>query len=370
MARKGENIRKRKDGLWEARYIESYNLQGKAIYKSVYGHKYSEVKAEKRKREKDILTIENQITFSSNIKTVRQATVDFLFYTKSKVKESTYAHYSFICEKHIMPYFNDFRVDGLNNDIINQFVTAKLEKGSLSNKPLSAKTVHDITGVLIQILKKQCGIHFQIERPSVKQADVNVLSEKDYNRLLSNLLIDTDNKKLGLIIAMLTGIRQGELCALQWSDIDFSNEVIHITKTIQRITVTDETDSRKTKVIIDTPKSDKSVRMIPLPSVLLEMLLKFRDRDKLYILTGNEKYIEPRNYQTFFKKILQAYNLQDINFHILRHTFATRAVCRGMDIKTLSSILGHADVGFTMRMYVHPSLEQKKEQIEKLAINF
>jgi len=369
MPRKGENIRKRKDGLWEARYIESYDLSGKAVYKSVYGHKYAEVRAEKRKREKDILTAGNQ-NIPDSMKTVRQATVDFLSAVKPKVKESTYAHYSFICEKHIIPYFGNFRVDRLNNDIINQFVGFKLQKGSLNGGALSSKTANNITGVFIQILKKQGIVLSEIERPSIKQTDVKVLTDKEYDRLLNNLFIDTDNKKLGLMIAMLTGIRQGELCALQWRDIDFDNEIIRITKTIQRVTVTDETDSRKTKIIIDTPKSDKSIREIPIASLLLKKLLEFKDTGKRYILTGNEKYIEPRNYQTFFKGILKACNLSESNFHILRHTFATRAVNKGIDIKTISAILGHADVGFTMKMYVHPSMEQKKEQIERLTANF
>jgi len=370
MPRRGENIRKRKDGRWEARYIASYDLSGKAIFKSVYGSKYSEVKAEKRARETGIVQAEKQETVSNHSKTVRQAAVDFLSSAKPKVKESTYARYAFICEKHIIPYFGDFKISKLNNDSINQFIRVKLQKGSLRCEPLSAKTVNDIAGILTQILRKQCSVQFQMERPSIKQPNVNVLSDKAYDRLLASLFLAMDNKKMGLVIAMLTGVRQGELCALQWQDIDFDNAVIHITKTIQRVTVTDEADSRKTKIIIDTPKSDKSMRMIPIPSLLLKKLSELREKGTAYVLTGNESYVEPRNYQTFFKRTLKACGLPENNFHVLRHTFATRAVDRGMDIKTLSAILGHADVCFTMKMYVHPSLEHKKDQMEKLSVNF
>jgi len=370
MPKRGENIRKRKDGRWEARYIASYSPLGKAIFKSVYGCKYAEVKAEKRKRERSIFETKQTETVSGSGKTVRSATAEFLCSAKPRVKESTYAHYAFLCERHIIPYFGDFRINRLNDSIINDFIFFKLKKGSLTGGSLSAKTVNDIVGIFIQILKKQGNASFQVERPSIKQPNVNVLSDREYHKLLANLLIDTNSKKLGLVIAMLTGIRQGELCALQWKDIDFHNEVIHITKTIQRIAVTDETDSRKTKIIIDTPKSDKSVRMIPIPSLLLKKLLDFKDDNEKYILTGGKSYIEPRNYQTFFKKMLKSYGLPDSNFHVLRHTFATTAVEKGMDIKTLSAILGHADVCFTMKMYVHPSMERKKDQMEKLIVNF
>lgn len=369
IAKKGENIRKRKDGRWEARYIECYDLSGKAKYKSIYGNKYSEVKEEKRKREKAILINHND-NITSNIVTMEQAVYSYLSNVKPKIKESTYAHYLFVCERHIIPYFKVCRISRVNHEIINEFIKFKLENGSLKHTALSPKTVNDIVCILIQIIKKQCKISFDIDKPSIKQPQISILYEKDYNRLLSNLYIGTDTKKLGLIIAMLTGIRLGELCALQWQDIDFNNELIYITKTLQRVKVTDKNDSRKTKIIIDTPKSDASIRVIPLPSILFDKLKEFIFCDNSYILTGAMKYIEPRNYQSYFKKVLKDCSIHDSNFHVLRHTFATRAISKGMDVKTLSSILGHADVSFTMKMYVHPTLEQKKSQIEKLTVNF
>ncbi|MDR1628696.1 MAG: site-specific integrase [Oscillospiraceae bacterium] len=369
MSKKGLNIRKRKDGRWEARYIEAYDFSGKAIYKSIYGAKYSEVKKKKLKMERSILINDSQNTFSDT-HTVEYAIDSFLASVKPKIKESTYARYVFVCEKHIIPYFKACRINRLNYEIINEFIKIKLEKGSLKNTPLSSKTVNDIICILIQAIKKPYKISFDIDIPSIKLPKVSVLSEKDYNKLLSYLFIGTDIKKLGLIIAMLTGMRLGELCALQWEDIDLNNEVIRVTKTMQRVNVTDKNDSRKTKIIIDTPKSETSTRLVPVPSILSDKLRELNSDNGAYVLTGNAKYAEPRNYQTYFKKMLNECNLQDSNFHMLRHTFATRAVAKGMDVKTLSEILGHADVSFTLKMYIHPSLEQKKEQIEKIAVDF
>jgi integrase len=286
------------------------------------------------------------------------------------VKESTYAHYVFVCEKHLLPYFKGCKANRLNTDVLNQFVTFKLERGGVKGTPLSAKTVSDIVCILTHILKKQCNLSFDIDKPGIKQPEIFVLSDKDYERMLSSLFIGTDTKSLGLMIAMLTGLRLGELCALQWQDFDFDNEVIYITKTLQRLKVTDKSDNRKTKIIINAPKSEASIRLVPIPSVLIAKLKEFKHYDKTYVLTGTMKHMEPRNYQTYFKKILKKFHLQDNKFHILRHTFATRAIAKGMDLKTLSVILGHTDVSFTMKMYVHPTLEQKKAQIEKVAVNF
>ena len=169
---------------------------------------------------------------------------------------------------------------------------------------------------------------------------------------------------------MLTGIRIGELCALKWEDIDLENGILHINKTMQRIKTMDSKAKRKTKIIIDTPKSIASIRAIPLPLILLDKLKKHKGKPNTYILTGTTKYIEPRIYQRHFKAHLSDCNIKDNNFHTLRHTFATMAITKGVDIKTVSVLLGHSDVSFTMKKYVHPNLEHKRNQIEKLAVGF
>ena len=169
---------------------------------------------------------------------------------------------------------------------------------------------------------------------------------------------------------MLTGIRIGELCALKWKNIDLENETIFVDKTIQRIKVANSIEDKKTKVIIDTPKSPASIRTIPLPQILLHILKNFKSSDNSHLLTNTQKYIEPRIYQRHFKSFLEECSIKDNRFHTIRHTFATMAISRGMDIKTLSVLLGHTDVSFTMKRYVHPNIEHKKAQIEKLAVGF
>ena len=290
---------------------------------------------------------------------------------KQDLKESTYARYAYLCKKYITPYFGEMTTEELNNQAIKKFIN-HLQINSLKSNPLAPKTVNDILNLFLQIVKRYCNFEIDIKKPSYMQSEINVFTEVEYSKLKSYLSVGKDNSKLGIMIATLTGIRLGELCALKWENIDLENGVMYINKTIQRVNRNDgkENQKPKTKIVIDTPKSVASIRTIPLPLVLINTLNKFKSHPNTYILTNTKKYIEPRIYQRHFKAHLKACNIKDCKFHTLRHTFATMAIERSVDIKTLSVLLGHSDVSFTMRIYVHPNLEHKRNQIEKLALGF
>jgi integrase len=307
-------------------------------------------------------------------RTLDEITKDFLAKAKKRLKESTFSRYSFICERHIIPYFNDIELGKVNAKIINKFIQYKLKDGGLSGNPMSPKTVSDIVCLLLQIIRgySKSGVDtvMDIEKPSYRPSEISIFTEVEYNRLKAYLSIGTDSKKLGIITAMLTGIRIGELCALKWQDIDLVTGIIAIDKTIQRINVAEGKATQKTKIVIDTPKSPASIRKIPIPEILIDKLMKFKSSGNTYLLTNTSSYIEPRIYQRHFKSYLEACDIKDNNFHTLRHTFATRAIEKGVDIKTLSVTLGHSDVSFTMKRYVHPNMEHKRVQIEKIASGF
>ncbi|MCL2611467.1 MAG: site-specific integrase [Defluviitaleaceae bacterium] len=304
------------------------------------------------------------------IKTIEYATKDFLTKAKSKLKESTFSRYSFICERHIVPYFQGVQLNQLSNQDITDFIQYKLKNGGLRGTPLSPKTINDMVCLLAQIIKNYSKFDIDIEKPQYIQEEISIFTEAEYSKLKSYLSIGTDSKKLGIIIAMLTGLRVGELCALKWENIDLERGTIFINKTIQRIKNTDRTARAKTKVIIDTPKSKTSIRTIPIQGILLSKLAQFQANSGSYVLTNTKKYIEPRVYQRHFKAYLGACAIREYNFHVLRHTFATTAISNGTELKALSMILGHSDVGFTMQCYVHPNLEHRRIQIEKVAIGF
>ena len=207
-------------------------------------------------------------------------------------------------------------------------------------------------------------------KPKQEQQELIVLTKSEQKELVRYLQQDTDKIKLGVLISLYTGIRLGELCALKWSDIDIPNGTLKIDKTIQRIKNTDKYASSKTKIVIDKPKSQKSIRVVPIPSFLHEKLWNQRNRYwvNAYVLSGTYMYVEPRIYQKHFKRVLKEANIKEVNYHALRHTFATRAIESGIDVKTLSEILGHSNIKFTLERYVHSSEELKKQSIEKLAI--
>ena len=361
MARHGENIRKRKDGRWEGRYIESYSDNGKACYRSVYGTTYAEV----RVKLKSYKNLELQsIKFKINIAKLCQESLDS---KEDFVKQSTYTKYRSCIEKHIVPYFKNIKAVYLTSQNVKDFMTEK--------SALSPKTQHDLLSQLIQILKYGQSQNYMgffdfnsLKYPKIIKSDLPTLKSTEVTKLVHYLQGIHEVQKIGVLLSLFMGIRLGELCALKWNDINLYKETIHINKTMQRLTDFSEDSYTKTKIVIDAPKSQNSIREIPIPSFLLELLNEFTIYKDTYVLTGTTEYIEPRTYQNIFKRYLKECKVDDINFHALRHTFATRSIEQGCDIKSLSEILGHSSVKFTLERYVHPSVEHKKMNLEKLAI--
>lgn len=163
---------------------------------------------------------------------------------------------------------------------------------------------------------------------------------------------------LGIFISAVTGIRIGELCALKWSDIDLEKRIIAVSKTMQRIK--NIGGKTATKIVITPPKSKTSAREIPVPDVLYSYLKKMQCDNDCYVLTGKKLFAEPRTMQYRFASILKRIGLPQVNFHAMRHMFATKCVDVGVDVKTLSEILGHCSVEITLNRYVHSSIERKR----------
>lgn len=166
-----------------------------------------------------------------------------------------------------------------------------------------------------------------------------------------------------VLLCLYAGLRIGELCALRWSDIDFDGKTLTVKRTVQRIVVPGH--MTKTILLETDPKSESSRRTIPLASELLEILSRFKGEQR-YVF-GEEKPLDPRTMQNRFKKILKEAGIDGRTFHTLRHTFATNCVENGMDVKTLSEILGHSDVKTTLNRYVHPTMDSKRKQIGALS---
>lgn len=289
---------------------------------------------------------------------------EWLELKKSTIKQSTYYKYAYCIEKYLKERLGYLKKKGLEKYDYNK-MTNEL------TKELSPKTVKEILNVLKSILKyarQKYNIIVNLElitSPKVRAKEINVLSKKEIDKLEKHCLEEHTFKSLGILICLNTGLRIGEICALKWQDIDFEKKLINIRKTLQRV----YTVEKKTEIIIDSSKTESSVRAIPMSDKIYHILKELQKKQEIdsFFLTGSKfKYIEPRTYQNIFKKILKDSKVKEYNFHALRHTFATNCIKVGMDIKSLSEILGHASVDVTLNRYVHSSYEMKKKFLEKL----
>lgn len=294
-----------------------------------------------------------------------------------RVKESTYVRYQNIIKNHIIPELGKYPINKISTALIESFISDKLTGGRLDGKGgLSAKTMSDILVIIKESFKYAQGSGvFTIccfDRIAFKKSshEMRVLSVSEQKRLIDVLFNDIDKYKLGVFICLYTGIRIGELCALQWKNISFSEKTLKVERTMQRLQCEDPNALYKTRIIVTEPKSNAALRTIPLPDFLLETIMPFVGSPNTYILSGECKsVIEPRTMQNRFKGYLDEGKIEDANFHSLRHTFATRCVEAGFDVKTLSEILGHSSVKITLDRYVHSSMELKRNNMEKLSLS-
>lgn len=367
MAKRGENIYKRKDKRWEGRYKKGYGPNHKIMYGYVYGKTYTEVKEKMKK-------IQQESPFLANCNfPFEQMCRLWLEKKRILIKTSTYSKYVSIVNQYLIPEFGKHKMTQITCREVNTFIT---KLASSEWKALSSKTIRDIYMVLHNILifakeEYQCPLPAgKITLPKKTDQELDILTEQEHQALSGYLLRHTDEyRNIGILLSLHLGIRIGEICSLQWSDIDFQSSTIFIRKTLQRIQNVESRADGKTKVIIDAPKSSKSIREIPIPDFLLPVLKKASQGlpKEAFLLTGKtDLFVEPRNLQYHFKKCREMLSIAPIKFHALRHTFASRCVENGCDIKTLSEILGHTNTNITLKYYVHISMDIKRKQINAL----
>ncbi|MCD8197555.1 MAG: site-specific integrase [Lachnospiraceae bacterium] len=371
MGRKGENIRKRKDGRWEARYVKGRNANGNIIYGYVYAHKYSDVK----QRRNEILA---RIELTSETDNVKSDSCSFTFDqllnewradVRLTIRDSSYFLYNTIIEQHLQPYFGKMEVTLIDDSIIQAFIHAKVQE------QLSTTYLQSIINLLRSILKFAYRKHriamppLSVSCPRTAKKLPNIFLPTELERLEAFLEEKDDDFYFGLLLCMFTGIRIGELSGLKWEDYDRTAEQIWIRRTVYRMK-NEKYDAvhetAKTVLHTSLPKTASSTRNIPLPRFLLERTHRHQKSEDCFVLTGTPHCMEPRCIQKKYRKILEQCSLRYLNFHALRHNFATLAVQKGMDYKTLAELLGHSSINTTMNIYVHSSLERKRECINLL----
>jgi integrase len=206
-----------------------------------------------------------------------------------------------------------------------------------------------------------------VRYPQKSNREIKIFNSEKRTILEKILFTSSDSTSLGIILALFLGLRIGEICGLMWGDINYTDLTINIFRTVERIAELSPNSKSKTKVVISKPKTEKAVRTIPIPEFLREYIFKRKGDNDTFILTGTTDFIEPHCLYTRYKNFLRKNGIEDNTFHSLRHTFATRCVEEGFDTKVLAEILGHSSVTTTMNFYVHPSMENKRKQMELLA---
>lgn len=376
MGRHGENIRKRKDGRWEGRYKVFDEHKGRNIYRSVYGRAYREVKeklsqvkfgipyrktknqnAEPDRVQADIPKKDQE---TAGVVLFSQAAGEWLEEVGAKRKYSTYVKYHTVYQSHLSGIIGPCQLSAAASEGIQEKVFAYLSEKRLSES--LQKSICCIANQILDFANKKYSLSIPLlERPAIKMQKKTVwtLSKAEQAKLFCCIYHETDKFKTAVLLCLHTGLRLGELCSLRWEDIDVKSMTLTVNRTVQRITM--QGYRAKTVLLETEPKSESSKRTIPLTADLTELLIQLKGRG-IYVF-GGEKPLDPRTMQYRFKKILKEAEVDQRNFHLLRHTFATNCMENNMDVKALSEILGHSDVKITLNRYVHPTMDLKRKQL-------
>ena len=365
MPRRGMNIYKRKDGRWEGRVKKKGAAKGRRSYRSVYGKTYAEVKEQ-------MDTVKAELSYDVEKKqgTLGEAVSIWLKERSPYWKKTTYAAYLQMVNKHILPRLGDMSLTSLDEEKIEEFILEIRQEKELSNR--YQRNVCALVVRVMKYMKRRHHLKADIpENPlSPEKQGAKLLPGEKNLAVLEQYLTEQarlgEETCLGILTAFYTGLRIGEVCALTWEDIDLEESVIHIRRNLQRVKSDDGQKNNNTEILLQTPKTITSCRVIPIPPVLLPLLEKQRQDAGHYLIKGKRKpWAEPRTLQYRFTGILRACGLEHFNFHMLRHAFATHCIAGGFDVKSLSEILGHSSVQVTLNFYVHSSMQRKRQLMEQ-----
>lgn len=372
MPKRGENIHKRKDGRWEGRIRIKSSDSVPAKCLSVYGRTYSEVKEKLLYTQLDIYNASKEVKTPHKFSDVLDM---WLRINRLKFKGATEHKYNYLIQHHILPELGDIDVKAINALKLHEFMEQKLENGRLDRKGgLSKSYVRTIMIITLSALKYAATENLceplknPVYKPTADKKELKILSPREQRDLVLFLTHNITPTNLGILLSLFSGLRIGEVCALKWEDVDLVNKILHVRATIVRIKNPIPDANPRTLTVIDLPKTRTSIRDIPIHSTLLPVLSKAQATAvSPYIVSDKDSFICPRTFEYRYHQVLGQCISGKYNYHALRHTFATRCIEAGMDVKTLSEILGHSEVSITLNTYVHSSMELKKRQIEKLS---
>lgn len=368
MPRHGENIYRRKDGRYEGRYVIGRTPEGRTRFGYVYARQYGEVRSLLLQKK-----VEQLERLGRDRVACRWTLGEWLPYWMENellgsVKVSSYQTYLNQVNNHVLPSLGQYRLSELSPGVINDFIE------NLHATGLAVSTIRGAYRLLSAALRfalEEGIIHknpcrrFRVH--ATESAEQRVLSRAEQEKLR---VLATGEQELPMLLSLYTGMRLGEICALKASDVNLDEGTIIVRRTVQRIARLKDINGPKTMLMIGTPKSAHSNRVIPVPAFLLERL-RFCMREKVeteYLFGTLTRAAEPRTIQRRFQRFMQKLGIAGVHFHTLRHSFATRLLELGIDIKTVSTLLGHCSTKTTLDCYAHSLLEQRRTAVERLAV--
>lgn len=286
------------------------------------------------------------------------------------LKERTFKRYEVSARLYVSPLLGGYTLDEITPALLQKFVNELSVKGSRKHGGgLSKNSVNSIVTVIKNSLKTAYRQGFTkadpaetLFRPRCEEKKIECFSTKEQALIEKAILSEKKDKMLGVIVCLYTGLRIGELLALSPSSVDFDKRLLTVSRSCH-----DSPSGLK----IDTPKTKSSARVIPLPKELIPILKTLKRTSKAdFLITDNGKTLSVRSYQRSFELLLKKLNIPHRGFHSLRHTFATRALECGIDVRTLSEILGHKNPTVTLNRYAHSFLEHKTAMMNRLAKSF
>ncbi len=386
MSRRGDHIRKRNDGRWEGRYCRYDTAKKRKIYVSVYGKSYTQVK----KKMENICAVGTESMVCQDIfcnernngqrysdqfcESTTYAISDiaqmWLNEIANTLKYASYIKYKIIYEKHIREIVGMRDLMQIDKTVLEELIETYIKDCMCRGMPISEslrKSIYCVMNHILQHANKIYKTDFpqikRIKRKIYNAKNVEIFNDTEQAKLIQYLMVNPEINKIGIYMCLSTGLRLGEICALKWDSINLKQKTLMVERTVKRIAI----DGEDTKTILmeTVPKTPNSVREIPLAQEIVNLLEEYNNHSE-YLLCG-EKPMEPRTYEKKLNSYLKTAGIKHHTFHALRHTFATNCISNGIDIKTVSELLGHSSVQITLDKYVHPSMSEKRICMEKIS---
>ena len=363
MSRRGENIYKRKDGRYEGRYVVGRNANGTTKFGYVYGYQLCNVKNELLIKKAKLAANRGYASFSRV--TLAEWMEQWMKTELAvRVKMTSMQTYRNLYSKHILPQLGAMEITAITPAMVQEFVVRMQDDG------LSASTRKGAYRLLSSAMRFAAEEEIIRKNPCKK---LRIVAEPCEQRVLSK----TEQEKvraaagsgsIDTLLGLYTGMRLVEICALKWSDVDWENRSITVRRTAQRVSAMRGSGGKRTMLMVGTPKTYKSHRVLPVPEFILRMLKqRLSTAENEFIFGKNGRAAEPRTLQRRFERMTKKLGLTGVHFHTLRHSFATRLLEQGTDVMTVSVLLGHSSAKTTLDFYVHSLYEQQRFAVDRMA---